>query len=181
MGLTITEALAEVKTIGKRAEKKREFVNGFLYRQDGIKDPLEKDGGSVACVERERQALHDLETRVITLRRGIQLANDDTIVTIEGMARSITDWLIWRREVAPGRQAFLARMRNNLNAIRDKARREGVNMLPHGAEAQRPADIIVNINEQSLATDIEQMESVLGQLDGMLSLKNATVQIVEAE
>lgn len=46
MALTITEALAEIKTVGKRVEKKREFIKAFLARQDGVKDPLEKDGGS---------------------------------------------------------------------------------------------------------------------------------------
>ena len=55
MPITITEALAEIKTVGKRVEKKREFIKSFLARQDGIKDPLEKDGGSYQAIARERQ------------------------------------------------------------------------------------------------------------------------------
>ena len=40
MPLTITEALAEIKTIGKRVEAKRTFINGILWRPEAIRDPL---------------------------------------------------------------------------------------------------------------------------------------------
>ena len=53
MSITITEALAEIKTISKRLEKKRESIFNFVGRQDGIRDPLEKDGGSVEFIIRE--------------------------------------------------------------------------------------------------------------------------------
>jgi hypothetical protein len=36
---------------------------------------------------------------------------------------------------------------------------------------------VININEQELAKEIELLEDTLGQLDGQLSLKNATVPI----
>lgn len=86
-GITITEALAEIKTIGKRIEKKREFIGGFLARQDGVRDPLEKDGGSAKAIAGERQSVNDLEDRIVALRRGIQRANDETSVTINGITR----------------------------------------------------------------------------------------------
>jgi hypothetical protein len=44
-------------------------------------------------------------------------------------------------------------------------------------EAQSLDDIVVNVDEQKLAEDSERMEEVLGTLDGLLSLKNATVTI----
>lgn len=55
MAITITEALAEIKTIGKRIDSKKQFVTSHLARQDGVKDPLEKDGGSAELLKRERQ------------------------------------------------------------------------------------------------------------------------------
>lgn len=177
MGITITEALAEIKTVQKRIEKKREFVLGFLARQDGIKDPLEKDGGSFQAIVRERQAIADLEGRIIAIRRGIQRANDTTTITINGAERSIADWLAWRRDVAPGYQQFLGRIRQQINGVRDQARKQGVNMVFATAQAEKPQDFVVNINEQDLAAEIERIEDTLGQLDGQLSLKNATVQI----
>jgi hypothetical protein len=177
MGITITEALAEIKTVQKRIEKKRESIGGFLARQDGIKDPLEKDGGSFQFIARERQAIGDLETRIVTIRRGIQRANDETQITINGVSRSIADWLVWRRDVAPGQQQFLGKLRASLNSVRDQARKQGVNMVSSGVIAEKPNDIVVNISEQELATEIEKLEDTLGQLDGQLSLKNATVAI----
>ncbi len=41
-------------------------------------------------------------------------------------------------------------------------------------------DLLVNIDETALAREIEQFEDTFGQLDGQLSLKNATVTIVES-
>lgn len=179
MALTITEALAEIKTVGKRVEKKREFIKAFLARQDGVKDPLEKDGGSFQAIARERQAIGDLENRVVVLRRGIQKANEITIVTINGISRSIADWLVWRREAAPMHRDFLNQLRGALNNVREQAKRNGSAMIAPSAVAERPTDFIVNINEQDLAQEIEQLEDTLGQLDGQLSLKNATVAITE--
>lgn len=179
MSLTITEALAEIKTIGKRIQKKREFMLSNLARQDGVKDPMEKDGGSPAVLEKEQQAVTDLENRVVALRRGIQRANDTTIVTIGDKSHSIANWLTWRRDVAPARKDFLAKMRSTVAGIRENAKRQGVNMIPPGGTATQATDITLHISELSLANEIEGMETVLGQLDGLLSLKNATVTIVE--
>ena len=52
--LTITEALAEIKTLEKRIQKKQEFVGSFLYRQEQFKDPLAAQGGSPAALPRIR-------------------------------------------------------------------------------------------------------------------------------
>ena len=43
--ITITEALAEVKTIEKRVTKKQDFVASHVLRQEMIKDPLAEQGG----------------------------------------------------------------------------------------------------------------------------------------
>ena len=179
MSITITEALAEIKTIGKRIDKKQEFVFGSLARQEGARDPLEKDGGAEVVVSRERQAINDLQTRVVELRRGIQRANDSTIVQIGGAERSISEWLIWKRDVAPKRRDFLNKMSGGLKQLRENAKRQGQNVVQIGA-AQQFSDIVVSIDELALAKEIEELEKILGDLDGQLSLKNATVPIVEA-
>lgn len=179
MPITITEALAEIKTIGKRIESKATYVLGYLARQDGVKDPLGTDGGSAEVIKRERQAIDDLQTRIIKLRSGISLANDKTEVEINGFTRSISDWLTWRREVAPARKQFLAEMRNRLNSARTQAMKQGVSIIPAGETAAKLTDLVFNIDESDLAKEIEAMEKTLGDLDGQLSLKNATVMIVE--
>lgn len=181
--MTITEALAEIKTIEKRIAKKRESILGYLARQDMLRDPLAADGGSVAFIKRERQAIHDLEERVVALRRAIATANASTVFAINGgTARSIADWLTWRREVAPGRQQFLTGLRDRVERVRREAQQKGVNVVAAASAVTtggdgKPTDVLVNISEAELAKDIEALEEELGNLDGLLSLKNATTQI----
>lgn len=175
--MTITEALAEIKTVQKRIDAKRAFIKQYLFRQDNVKDPLEKDGGSEKAIAAEFQAVSDLEKRIVDLRRGIQKANEDTKITLEGVERTISDWLVWRRDVAPIRQGFLSNIRTTLMSVRDSARRQGYSVLSVNAPSDKPTDIVVNINETELAKEIELIDNILGQLDGQLSLKNATVEI----
>ena len=179
MSLTITEALAEIKTIGKRIEKKRQFVSEYLFRQDFLKDPLENQGGSKSAIDAERQAISDLESRVVTIRRAIQKANEATTVTLNGTSRSIADWLVWRREVAPGQQQFLNAIRGKLGAARQQAQQKGIGLRVAGEVAAnaQPQDVVVNLDEKALAAEIETLETTLGSLDGQLSLKNATTII----
>lgn len=175
--LTITEALAEIKTVGKRIEKKRQFIMQFLARQDGVRDPLEKDGGSVAVIEAERQSIRDLENRVIALRRGIQAANDTATIAINGTERSISEWLTWKRDVAPGQRAWLSQVTNQISGLRDKLQREGNALVSATATTAdtKPTDVVVNVDERALGAELEAIEETLGTLDGQLSLKNATV------
>lgn len=179
--LTITEALAEIKTIGKRVEKKKEFIVRYIGRQEGIKDPLEKDGGSVEALRRERQGIDDLMTRLIVLRRGIQRANDETSVTINTVTRTISEWLTWRRDVAPLQKAFLATLTQRMNEIHRQTKQAGHAVLSAVATTAdaKPTDVIINIDEAALGKEAEDLEDTLGQLDGLLSLKNATVFIEE--
>lgn len=174
--ITITEALAELRTIDRRIQKKREFVTTYLLRQEMFKDPLEKDGGSVSAIRRELQSIHDLEERKILIRRAIQHANESTTVTVGKQTRSIADWLVWKRDVAPSLQTFLTQVRGKIEQARQEAARKGAG-LSTSAESAKPNDVIVNVNEQELARDIEALEETLGALDGQLSLKNATVLI----
>ena len=171
--LTITEALAEIQTIRKRISKKQEFVQNYLYRQEMLKDPLQADGGSVAAIEHELQSIHDLETRQIELRRAIARANTENTIRAGDYEKTIADWLVWRREIAPIQQAFLSRLSYQLVQIRQEAQRKGA--IVTSGEAKNPQDYVVNISEQDLAIEIENLETVLGTLDGQLSLKNATI------
>lgn len=178
---TITEALAEIKTISKRISKKREHLNQFLARNEGMKDPMEREGGSAEFIRRERQAISDLEERVVDLRRAIATANAATMLSVNGDTRSIADWLTWRREVAPGQQQHVRQLQATIQNLRLQAAQKGVNLLSPSASVQvgdvKPQDIVVNISEAELAEEADHLEDVLGTLDGLLSLKNATTTI----
>ena len=174
--MTITEALAETKTIDKRISKKREFITGYLFRQDALRDPLAKEGGSVVAIGEARQAIGDLETRLVAIRTAIARANTDEHITVNGMDRSIAEWLVWRREVAPGMQSFLGQLRHAFVGVRSEATKKGLAISEPG-EAKTSNDIVVNVSEIKLAEEIEALEETLGVLDGQLSLKNATVMV----
>lgn len=175
--MTITEALAELKTIGKRIEKKRAYINSYLMRQDALKDPLEKVGGSAKVIHQERQAIGDLEGRHVAIRLAIQKINHETPVTVEGIKKSLADWLTWRKEIAAGQQQFLGNIRMQVDRARAVALQRGAAAVSGSAEATKPQDVIINIDEALLAEEQEQLETILGGLDGQLSLKNATVMI----
>ena len=100
--MKITEALGELKTIGKRITKKQEAVMRYFARQANVLDPLAKelDGGSTAFISRERQAIGDLHDRLVQIRVGIQRANLDNSLEVGGRSRTIAEWLTWRREVS---------------------------------------------------------------------------------
>lgn len=178
MGMTITEALAEIKTIGKRIEKKRSSIGNYTGRDARVKDPLEREGGSVEFIKRERQAITDLENRVVSIRTAIQKSNLETRTKIGGEEKSVSEWLTWRREVAPGRQSFIQITIQGINNMRSKIQKEGKNLLPAKDEGNAtPGDVVVHLDEKELHEQAEQMEQTLGELDGRLSLLNATTVI----
>lgn len=176
---TITEGLADLKTLRKRIDKKRESLGPYLARAEAIRDPLEKQGGSAKHIEQEIQAIADLEAQYLDVRKRIAAANDTTTITVAGVSRSISDWLIWRREIAPHYRAWLTSMRSGIQQLRAKTQQRGGQMVSATAQIgdTKPDDIIVNVDEARLDQQIEHIEEVLGTLDGQLSLKNATTEI----
>lgn len=178
--LTITEALAEIKTIGKRIETKQSQLESYIVRDSRMRDPMEQGGGSTAFILRERQAINDLQKRIVELRTKIQQSNMVTRLALNGQDMTVYEWLIWRREVAPTASNQLSRIWQTLQNARRGAQQRGVNVIAAAAAVQSGNDvseIIVNVNEQEIAKERENVEAVLGELDGRLSLINATTTI----
>jgi len=179
--ITITEALAEIKTIGKRTDTKQAQLMEYLSRDSRLRDPMEKDGGSVEYIKRERQSIADLRNRIVDLRLAIQQANLATRLKMGEREMSVFEWLIWRREVAPLNQVELGRMWEKIQGTRRLAQQQGFNVTAAAAAVQnsdnQAKEIVVNINELELASEREEIEKILGELDGRLSLLNATTMI----
>lgn len=178
MKYTITEALADLKTIGKRIEKKRQFIGEHLLRPSITKDPLEKDGGTPEVLRRELQAVVDLERRHVSIRMAIQQANQITPVTIGDTTRMLSEWLTWRKEIAPARQNFIGAMRRAIVSNRTEWQKK---VAANQNDPALSAGVEIHVDEQALAKEAEWFEQTLGQLDGQLSLKNATVLIEIAD
>lgn len=173
--LTITEALAELKTLGKRIEKKQEFVKGQIGRPAVIRDPMEQEGGIAAKVASERQSIGDLSERIIRIRVAIQAMNQATTVTILQRSRTIAEWLTWRKEIAPREQSLLSNIRQTIKATRAEAVKHSAAVVQAGTN--NLYDVILHVDESQLSKEIDDLENTLGTLDGQLSLVNATTFI----
>lgn len=186
MSMTITEALAEIKTIGKRLEKKKQAVLQNIGRDSRLKDPitLEGGGGSVEYVASERQAIEDLEKRIVAIRSAIQRSNLATRATVGENSMTVQEWLNFRREVSASRQMFLSTINAAIKQIKDKVSRDGGRVSFAAAAAvatidgeKKPIEILIHLDEKKLLDEQEGLEKTLGDLDGKLSLLNATTVI----
>ena len=166
---TITEGLAELKTVAARLAKKRQFVTSNLMREADRLDPMDKQGGSIKVVKSEVQGIKDLEDRLVTIRSAINRANATTTVTIGETTRTVEQWLIWRREVSRGQVEFLSVLRRAIDAARQRD--------PYNRGSKDEPGFLVNLDEQKLGQDTEQLVEILGELDGRLSVVNATTQL----
>jgi hypothetical protein len=171
---TITEVLAEIKSTDSKIKKKAEFVSKYLFRQESQKDPLAKDGGSESIIPKEVQSTLDLLERRVELRRVIAKANASTMLTVGETTRSIADWIVWKREVAKQKGDMLRGMLQGIQATRTNATQKGWRVTTEGKE---PNDVVINVDELKLQRQLEEIDEILGVLDGKLSMKNATTQV----
>lgn len=174
--MTITEALAERKTIEKRIAAMRKFIIQHLFRPEKMKDPLERDGGSTKVIAAKLQSISDLEARASSITQAISRINHTTTITIGDITKTIAEWLTWRRDIMPGQRKMLATLQDSIGIARTRTSRDGGRLVSAGDDA-KAEDVIVNLNELELQMAIEELETVEGTLDGQLSLKNATVVI----
>lgn len=174
--ITITEALAERTTIDKRIAKKQEFILNYLFRQEKFKDPLEKEGGSAECIAREMQSISDLQQRKIDLMLAINRANSENFITVNGVTKSISEWIVWKRDVAPNTVDFQNSLTGHIKNVRADLQRKGHSIVSD-ANATKVDDVVIYIDEMKLSEQIEKTQEILATLDGQLSLRNATILI----
>jgi hypothetical protein len=175
---TLTEALQLTKTLKERIAKKRERLTGHVARLSIMKDPMTEEGGQKEHVQREFQAISDLEEQLIETRRRISETNIESFLVVEKESKSICDWLNWRREVVEERKKFLDLVLKHLDRLRKKTEQDKIQL--ESAEDERAADfeLIVNVSEQKLREELEWIETALGSLDARLSVKNATTELL---
>jgi hypothetical protein len=168
MQVPITVALAELKTLDKRIAKKEKFVLDHLTRDEKFTDPLAKEGGSPVVLERALQSLTDMRDQYVGIKLAIAAVNAVTEITVNDVTKTIAEWLIWKREVAPRLEDFYKGMRGQIYG----RRRGGFNI-----QKTEERDFIVHISEKDLADWADRLENIVGTLDGQLSLKNAVTMV----
>lgn len=175
--MTITEGLAEIKTVVKRLAEKRQFILDHLSRRADTIDPLARQGSgsSEKAVLEALQSHSDLCNCIVTIRRAIRRANEATEVTVSGHTMSIADWLVWRRESLVQQNSTNVAIQQQIRVLRSSMTKAGGSVNPK--EDPKGSDMLLHINEKALATNIEELAAIETTLDGALSLANATIQI----
>jgi hypothetical protein len=180
MALTITEALAEIKTTQARILKKRTVIQQNVARHAVMVDPFASEGGSKKYIEQEQQSVRDLEERVITLRRAIAKANEEYKINIDGTVRTIAEWITWKRDIVPGLKIHISSMLAGIAAAKEDVKRRGglfVDPDKVGTGDEAMTQVVMLADEPKIIKQNEQLEELLGRLDGQLSLKNATITL----
>lgn len=175
--MTITEALAELKLITKKVEKKKEVVKQNLTTFEHLPDAFKEDGGVKEMVKREMQAIADHYERLVRIRASIGVKNAETSVMVEGVSKTISQWLAWKESVKDPLSALLAEIQNGVNtAVKSNAQRPMVTANEQTKEVNL-AKLMINVDMGHVNKSIETIISITEKLDGQLSLKNATTVV----
>lgn len=171
MKITLTEALNEIKLIDKKVDSEAKTIMTYITRSDALKDPLQKDGGSPNVLKGRKQAIGDLLTRKVMLRLAINQANLSTMLKIGQTEKSVAGWIVWRREASDIMKDFLTKMRMKITQDRISYQKTQTK------EGEKNADMVVNLDELALNDEAMTLKTTLGELDGKLSLHNATTTV----
>jgi hypothetical protein len=172
--ITITEALAEIKLIEKKIESKTALVTANLTRVKHIPDPL---GDSVATLSQEMQAIGDLYERLVRIRSAIAMANITNVITCDESTRTIYDWLVWKREVADKHISLYTTVFKNTKSMMDTAAQRPQVFKDEKTQEPKLVELVANLSYMDYVKKAEEKQATLDKLDGLLSLKNATITI----
>lgn len=172
--MTITEALAEIKLIGKKLDSKGDTILKNLTRFEHMPDVL---GDSKSVLAQEMQSMSDLWARHIKIRSAISKANLTETIKINDDEMTISEWITWKREISAKELNMCTNIRNKLKMETDRA--------ASNPQAYKDADqnnqffkLICNLSYHQYVERSQYIQERLDKLDGLLSLKNATT-IVE--
>lgn len=174
--MTITESLSEIKLITKKLERKRQYVLGNLIRVGHVPDPLTSTGGSEETLRREIQGCIDLEMRLIEIRQAIAKANTEHKIKIENTDMTIQAWLTWKREIAQVSASFYQAIHANIKREMDQNGRQP-KVYQDAEQKTHLVNFIPNYDLTKAVAGENAIREALEKLDGLLSLKNATIVI----
>lgn len=174
---SITEALAELKTIDKRIQAAAEFISKYAIRQGSTIDPLDDEGGSHVIVPQKMQSITDLLERKLAIRTAINKVNAVTNVTVCGVTKTVAEWIVWRRECSGKELLHLTNFQRGIMDARQQCNAKQMTLKDDGTQPSKVTEVSSFIKELALQKRIEWIHEVNGTLDGKLSLVNATTLV----
>lgn len=174
---TITEALAELKTLDKRIESTRDFILRYGIRQGSTIDPLADEGGSDAEIPRRMQSLSDLLQRKVDIRTAINAVNATTTLEVAGIKRTVAEWIVWRREAFKQELDAYQRLQQQITAARKDCANKNLTIREDGQQPTKVTEVSCFIKEGQIQKNIERLTTIESTLDGQLSRINATTTV----
>lgn len=172
--MTITEALSEINLIKKKLEHKKKNTLTLLIKPDHTPDIYATEGGTPVFLKREFQSIDDLYRRFIKIRSAISKANIENDITLGERTQSIHDWLTWKREISKDETNFV-----NTVVTQTKGQLDEIGKSPRcfNDTEGKPQLLKVSamVDYTSFVKKQEELAVLFEQLDGKLSLKNATI------
>lgn len=175
--ITITEALAEIKLAQKKIDKKKIAIGTALTRYDKTPDPHGGEGGSKAFVKAELQSIGDIYDRLVRIRAAISTINSSTMLLVEGVTKTIGEWLVWKREVCDAQLAIYTTIRDAVNQDIQKITKQPQLFTDDKTGERLLVKLEVNIDLTEHNQKMEKIMTIKERLDGLLSLKNAITSI----
>lgn len=176
MTMSITEALAEIKLIQNKLQKKQQWVLQNLTKARHTTDPFASTGGIQKAAQAELQAIADLEKRMLIIRKAIMQSNVLTEATVLDKTQTIYEWLVWKKEIAKQSALFSQTIYTHTKSALDK-----IAHTPQAAKVEDNKTILVeldaNTDYMKASVDAAYIQEILDKLDGVLSFKNATTQV----
>lgn len=169
--ITITEALGELKLISKQIQSNLDNALKYVCRPSNMLDPLATKGGSQNFVTSKAMSTDSLLKNQLKLRSAINEANRNTNMEICGVTRNVSEWLSWRREIAPTEQLFYQKLVEKAANERVQLGRQKV------AEGSDPINLVVHFDEIAMSKKLDELTTILGTIDQKLSIHNATTEV----
>ena len=171
MGMTIVEALKEVKLVEKRIAKNCESISQYASVLSNEKPAFDSEEEQRAMVKQLIQANMDLTTQYLRLKKNIEFTNLSTIVELAGKKYSIFELIHLRRKAGE----FILRTFSCLTETASEQKRARF----FAAAGQ---DVKVNrmFNESDKMKSLNEWQEFIEKIDGKLEVVNATTEILEA-
>lgn len=170
--MNIATAFAEIRLANKKIEAKRDFIMRNLFLDDRLKDPFIKDGTTQqAEVDSALQSISDLKEYILRLNTAIARTNANNSLKVEGVERTVAEWLTWRNRILPVEREMVM----NIASMLERTTRDN---RDYGRSVQTPPpNLTYMIGEAWVSKERDRLDTIDESLDGMLSVFNAVTEI----
>ena len=168
----IIDVLKELPLIKKKIAGKVELIQKYASYGSHVGPAFKDEGEQRQEVSQLIQSASDLVDRYSKLKLALSATNNTTIVDIDGVSHTISEWMTFRNETATLNKSIYSALttRNAENDIRNTQ----VNL----ADGQQ-IGIVRCFDEKSRNLNLEFTSEIHSKIDATLERINATTDMIE--